>query len=146
MDMYTKKKPLPGQLENCEECGVRFTVTPYSKTGPDGGLLCRTCSKNQEGERKKEEKLKKKGLVREKRRQIQSNLLDGIVQIGTRSLLDQCLKVIVFSRNKVSVSKQLHRSLETISMRLTNLATSHNPYLIGRASSYQRNAFSRPER
>ena len=92
-DMYAKKKALPGQLENCDECDVRFTVTPYSKTGSEGGLLCRKCSKKQDDDRKHEDKLKKVGQPREKRRQTQSNLLDGIVQIGSRSLLDHCLKV-----------------------------------------------------
>jgi DNA repair protein RAD7 len=45
MDMYKKAKPLPGQLENCEICNKRFTVTPYSKAGPEGGLLCTPCGK-----------------------------------------------------------------------------------------------------
>ena len=93
IDMYTKKKPMPGQLENCELCGKRFTVTPYSKSGPDGGLLCVKCSKEQEAERKKDEKEKKKTSGREKRRQVQSNLLDGIVQVGSKSLLELCIKV-----------------------------------------------------
>ena len=70
-----------------------FTVTPYSKTGPDGGLLCPKCSKEQEAERKKEEKSKQKTVGRGKRRQTQSNLLDGVVQYGSCSLLDVCIKV-----------------------------------------------------
>lgn len=92
-DMYTKKKPLPGQLENCEICEKRFTVTAYSKTGPDGGLLCTKCSKIQEDQRKKDQKPKKQTGGREKRRQLQSNLLDGIVQIGSKSLQELCVKV-----------------------------------------------------
>ena len=92
-DMYTKKKPLPGQLENCEECDKRFTVTPYSKTGPEGGLLCVKCSKEQTAQEKKNQKPKKPAVSRDKRRQIQSNLLDGIVQIGAKSLQDICIKV-----------------------------------------------------
>ena len=92
-DMYTKKQPLPGQLENCEKCEKRFTVTPYSKTGPDGGLLCAKCSKEQEAQKKKDQKPKTKAVSREKRRQVQSNLLDGIVQIGAKSLQDICIKV-----------------------------------------------------
>ena len=93
-DMYAKKQPLPGQLENCEKCEKRFTVTPYSKTGPDGGLLCAKCSKEQEAQKKKDQKKPKtKGVSREKRRQVQSNLLDGIVQIGAKSLQDICIKV-----------------------------------------------------
>lgn len=92
-DMYAKKKPLPGQLENCEICEKRFTVTPYSNTGPDGGLLCTKCSKEQDAEKKKDEKAKKQSVGREKRRQVQSNLLDGIVQIGSKSLQELCIKV-----------------------------------------------------
>ena len=93
-DMYTKKQPLPGQLENCEKCEKRFTVTPYSKTGPDGGLLCAKCSIEQEAQKKKDQKKPKaKAVSREKRRQVQSNLLDGIVQVGAKSLQDICIKV-----------------------------------------------------
>lgn len=92
-DMYTKKKPLPGQLENCEICEKRFTVTAYSKTGPDGGLLCTKCSKEQEDQKKKYQKSKKQVVSRDKRRHIQSNLLDGIVQIGSKTLQELCIKV-----------------------------------------------------
>lgn len=93
-DMYTKKAPLPGQLENCEFCEKRFTVTPYSKTGAEGGLLCAKCSKEQEAQRKKKEgRPKKQPAGREKRRQTQSNLLDGILDDGAKTLLDMCIKV-----------------------------------------------------
>ena len=92
-DMYTKKKPLPGQLENCEICEKRFTVTAYSKTGPNGGLLCTKCSKEQEDQKKKDQKSKKQVVSRDKRRHIQSNLLDGIVQIGSKTLQELCIKV-----------------------------------------------------
>lgn len=91
--MYTKKTPLPGQLENCELCDKRFTVTAYSKTGPDGGLLCTKCSKEQEAQKKKDEKPKKQSVSRGQRRQTESNLLDGILPNGSRSLQDLCIKV-----------------------------------------------------
>ena len=92
--MYTKKKPLPGQLENCELCDKRFTVTPYSKSGPDGGLLCARCSKEQEAQKKKDAKPKKQAVARDKRRQVQSNLLDGIVRDGSKSLEQLCIEVL----------------------------------------------------
>lgn len=92
-DMYAKKIPLPGQLENCELCDKRFTVTAYSKTGPDGGLLCTKCSKEQEAQKKKDQKPKKQAVRGGQRRQIESNLLDGILPNGARSLLDLCIKV-----------------------------------------------------
>ena len=92
-DMYTKKKPLPGQLENCENCEKRFTVTAYSKTGPEGGLLCTKCSKEQEDQKKKDQKSKKQSVSRDKRRHVQSNLLDGIVQIVSKTLQERCINV-----------------------------------------------------
>ena len=92
-DMYNKSKPLPGQLENCELCDKRFTVTAYSKTGPDGGLLCTKCSKEQEAEKKKETKSKKKLVARARQRQIQSNLLNGIVRSGSKPLQELCVEV-----------------------------------------------------
>jgi DNA repair protein RAD7 len=92
-DMYRKKAPLPGQLENCEICEKRFTVTAYSKTGPDGGLLCTKCSKEQEAQKKKDEKQNKQPVSRGRRRQTQSNLLDGLVENGATPLLELCIKV-----------------------------------------------------
>ncbi|EEP82931.1 conserved hypothetical protein [Uncinocarpus reesii 1704] len=91
--MYQKKKSVPGQLANCENCSKRFTVTPYSKTGPAGGLLCTQCSKQQTAE---EKKAKGKTLKPSKRgrRQNNSNLLDGIAQRGAFSLLEMCIKKV----------------------------------------------------
>ncbi|EWC46265.1 hypothetical protein DRE_04436 [Drechslerella stenobrocha 248] len=38
--------PIPGQIAFCAECNCRFTVTPYSRSGPNGeGLLCHLCGK-----------------------------------------------------------------------------------------------------
>ncbi|KAL8970240.1 MAG: hypothetical protein Q9183_001615 [Haloplaca sp. 2 TL-2023] len=92
--MYTKSKPLPGQREDCEICEKKFTVTPYSKTGPEGGLLCTKCSKEQESQKKKEAAVKKQAGPRAKRRQNQSNILDGIVHDGAASLQDLCIKTV----------------------------------------------------
>lgn len=46
-DMLKKPKapPKPGQFANCEVCEKRFTVTPYTLSGQDGGLLCTKCGK-----------------------------------------------------------------------------------------------------
>jgi DNA repair protein RAD7 len=89
--MYQGSRPMPGQLENCDICSKRFTVTPYSKTGPNGGLLCSKCSKSMKGDEKKAN-IKKRG-PRSGRRQNQSNILDGIAQQGALSLVDMCTKV-----------------------------------------------------
>lgn len=90
--MNEKQRPIPGQLANCEICGKRFTVTPYSKAGPDGGLLCADCSKKQtDGSKKGPAKKRNSGLGR---RQNQSKLLDGFAIPGARSLLETCIKKV----------------------------------------------------
>ncbi|KAK4939373.1 UV-damaged DNA-binding protein rad7 [Elasticomyces elasticus] len=92
--MLAKSKPLPGQLDNCEICGKRFTVTPYSRTGPDGGLLCTKCSKELKDEEKKDQKANKKKIVapRGRRRQTESDRLMGDVKPGAKSLVDICVR------------------------------------------------------
>lgn len=94
--MYQKSRPLPGQLDNCENCEKRFTVTPYSKTGPNGGLLCAKCSKELAKDEKKAKP--KKTAPKTGRRQNQSKLLDGIAQQGAPSLVEMCTKVHQFYR------------------------------------------------
>jgi DNA repair protein RAD7 len=89
--MNEKQRPNPGQLDNCEICGKRFTVTAYSKTGPNGGLLCADCSKKHvDGGKKGPAKKSSSGIGRRKN---QSNLLDGMASHGTQSLLETCIKV-----------------------------------------------------
>ncbi|MCJ1474681.1 hypothetical protein MMC13_003341 [Lambiella insularis] len=110
-DMYAKSKPLPGQLEHCEKCDKRFTVTAYSKEGPDGGLLCPKCSKEQEAERKKDAKPKKQAANRDKRRKIQSNLLDGIVHVGSKTLQELCVEKVADNINDVDEFGDLPDSL-----------------------------------
>lgn len=125
--MYTKKTPIPGQLDNCELCDKRFTVTPYSKTGPEGGLLCPKCSKEQEAQKIKDQRPKKKPISRSKAHQIQSNLLDGLVSEGAKSLQEICVRVFII--NAVSAIKLTSvRKWRTTSMMLLNLETSHNDY------------------
>ncbi|KAJ5777076.1 hypothetical protein N7520_000322 [Penicillium odoratum] len=90
--MDEKERPKPGQLANCEVCGKRFTVTPYSKTGFDGGLLCADCSKKHtDGDKKGPAKKRSSGPAR---RQNQSKILDGIALPGAPSLLETCIKKV----------------------------------------------------
>ena len=91
--MLAKAQPLPGQLENCEICEKRFTVTPYSKTGPDGGLLCTKCSKELADEVKKSQPKKTRGAPKGKRRQTESDRMMGDVKPGSKSLLESCVVV-----------------------------------------------------
>ena len=93
MDMYKKSKPMPGQLENCDICNKRFTVTPYSKEGPDGGLLCTPCGKQMTKETKAaESKARKAAGAPRGRRKVESKRLDGDVRLGGKSLQDLCIE------------------------------------------------------
>ncbi|KAI9712730.1 MAG: hypothetical protein M1820_001352 [Bogoriella megaspora] len=92
-DMYKKSRPPPGQLENCEICSKRFTVTPYSKTGPDGGLVCTPCGKELAADDKAEKK-KAKGPQGRKRRKVESERLDGLVSHGAKSLQHLCIQKV----------------------------------------------------
>lgn len=94
MNVYKKVVKLPGQLENCEVCSKRFTVTPYSKTGPDGGLLCTPCGKALAKEAKPDAKPKAKGPTGRKRRKIESDRLDGKIQHGAKSLQQLCVEKV----------------------------------------------------
>lgn len=88
--------PMPGQMENCEVCDKRFTVTPYSVAGPDGGLLCAPCgrehAKQKQGLPKKKPKKQPGTGGVGRRRAIQSRILDG--DFGTKSLATLCVQTL----------------------------------------------------
>ena len=93
--MYQKKKPLPGQFEHCDICNKRFTVTPYSKEGPDGGLLCTPCGKELKHDLKKEQRAATKAAgTGRKRRKVESDRLDGFAIGGAKSLVQLCLQKV----------------------------------------------------
>ncbi|KAL1836916.1 hypothetical protein VTJ49DRAFT_4507 [Mycothermus thermophilus] len=85
--------PLPGQQENCEICAKRFTVTAYSRNGPNGGLLCPECSRDFDKEDAAKQKAKRVAAAG-RRRQFQSNILDGICAIGPKSLMTLCIETL----------------------------------------------------
>ena len=83
-------------MDNCAICEKRFTVTPYSRAGPDGGLLCTACGRDLD---KKEEPSKKKakragGGQSNLRRQVQSKILDGQYQTGAKNLVTLCIETL----------------------------------------------------
>lgn len=92
-DMYRKTQPLPGQLEHCEICSKRFTVTPYNKEGPSGGLMCLPCGKELAKDMKAEKKATSKPAGR-KRRKMESDRLDGIAVGGAKSLQQLCIEKV----------------------------------------------------
>jgi DNA repair protein RAD7 len=95
--MYAETRaPIPGQMENCEICDKRFTVTPYNRTGPNGRLVCMPCGKNLDkidgpSQKKKPRKVNA-GMGR--RRKMQSNILDGIYLTGAKTLMTLCLETL----------------------------------------------------
>jgi DNA repair protein RAD7 len=91
-----KSKKLPGQLENCEICEKRFTVTPYSKTGSDGGLLCNPCGKELTKEAGTD-RPKKTANAGRKRRKVESDRLDGRLNLGAKSLSQLCVEKVAKS-------------------------------------------------
>ncbi len=84
-----------GQLENCAKCSKRFTVTPYTKAGPNGGLLCPKCAKEVDDADDKPAAKKKKPptIPGFRRRQTRAHLLDGVAPRGAQSLFQLCLQV-----------------------------------------------------
>lgn len=109
-NMYKKSKPLPGQLENCDICGKRFTVTPYSKAGPEGGLLCTPCGKTLAKETKATEKAAKP-VQRRGRRKIESNRLDGFTLRGSKSLQQLCIEKLAHHSLDIEEFGELPQSL-----------------------------------
>lgn len=96
-ELLKNSGPAPGQMENCEICSVRFTVTPYSRAGPDGGLLCNPCGKEiqkEAGPAKKKKKAAASGGAVGRRRKTQSNLLDGTYVLGAKSLMSLCIETL----------------------------------------------------
>lgn len=92
--MYSKSRPAPGQFEHCEICNKRFTVTPYSKDGPDGGLVCTPCGKELAKDAKAEKKAVAKKPAGRKRRKIESDRLDGVLHNGSKTLQQLCIEKV----------------------------------------------------
>lgn len=91
--MYSAPIPNPGQISHCAECGDRFTVTTYSKAGPNGeGLLCAKCGKKV-GAKDKDKPAPKKRAAKRTKRDLTRTLLDG-AQTGAGTLKSYCIKLV----------------------------------------------------
>ncbi|KAI2463380.1 RNI-like protein [Annulohypoxylon bovei var. microspora] len=85
----------PGQTENCEICQQRFTVTPYSRAGPRGGLVCTKCGKklaDEEDSKKKGKKKASNGPGRRGRKGYRKKKLGG--NAGVKSLVTLCIETL----------------------------------------------------
>jgi len=84
---------LPAQTENCEICGIRFTVTAYSRAGSNRGLLCPPCTKElDDGEGFAKKKRRTAGRIN--RRAIASRQLDGTYRLGAKNLMTLCIETL----------------------------------------------------
>jgi DNA repair protein RAD7 len=110
-DWYQKARPAPGQFEHCELCNKRFTVTPYSKEGPDGGLLCTPCGKEFKKDLKKEQKAAQPKPIGRKRRKVESDRLDGNAIGGAKSLVQLCIQRIAQHHDDVEELGDLPQNL-----------------------------------
>jgi DNA repair protein RAD7 len=117
--MYVKAPPMPGQFENCEVCSKRFTVTPYSKSGPDGGLVCTPCGKDlaKDGDAATGKKARKPPAGR-KRRQVESERLNGIALGGAKSLQQLCIEKVAQYHEDVD---ELGELPEPVMLRLAEI-------------------------
>ncbi|KAI6835727.1 RNI-like protein [Hortaea werneckii] len=112
LGMYKKSKPLPGQFEHCDICNKRFTVTPYSKEGPDGGLLCTPCGKELAKDNKKSQAAAKKAAgTGKKRRKIESDRLDGMATGGAKSLVQMCIEKVARHHDDIEELGELPQSV-----------------------------------
>ncbi|KAK0664454.1 hypothetical protein QBC41DRAFT_367907 [Cercophora samala] len=91
-----RAKPLPGQMENCAICNKRFTVTPYSRNAPDGGLVCSPCGKElaRDDPTPKNKTKRGSGGPVGAHRQKQSKILDGTYHVGGKSLMSLCIQTL----------------------------------------------------
>ncbi|KAI1328841.1 RNI-like protein [Xylariaceae sp. FL0255] len=122
-EMLNEKHPaLPGQMANCETCGKRFTVTAYSRAGPDGGLLCTPCGKKLSQDEDANRKKPKRGPAARGggggRRKLQSRLLDG--HVGAKSLLTLCIETLAKNIDEAySLGVQHPRIIDRIARMLS---------------------------
>ena len=80
--------PRAGQIDFCDQCSRRFTVTPYSKASLDGkGLLCHIC-----GKAAPDIPLEKRSAKAAPSKKSNVSFLDGEKRLVPK-LQDSCIKV-----------------------------------------------------
>jgi len=95
---------MPGQMENCGLCRKRFTVTAYTRAGPDGGLLCNPCGKELDKNEKAAAGKAKAPKGGSGRRKVQSKILSGTYRIGAKSLMTLCIQTLA---NNIHLAEDL---------------------------------------
>ncbi len=107
------------QYSNCELCDIRFVVTPYSRTGPDGGLLCTNCSKELDDKERaaKKRKLEKNRMAR---RETASKRLEGKEGKGANDLVTMGLNTLAkHIQDAAELGDMPPRIVERLSMLLS---------------------------
>ncbi|CAI4210341.1 unnamed protein product [Parascedosporium putredinis] len=98
-DFMSMLRSRAGQVDHCELCLKKFTITPYTKTGPNGGLLCADCGRVMKDEKKPEvnkplPKTKPSMKVLGKKRQVKSQIMNGTFKLGAKSLITLCVETL----------------------------------------------------
>lgn len=86
-----------GFVDHCEICSKKFTVTPYTKTGPNGGLLCADCGRalnNDKMPDAKRPKPKPSARGPGRKRDIQSRIMDRTFKVGAKDLTTLCVETL----------------------------------------------------
>ncbi|KAF3937589.1 hypothetical protein ABW19_dt0200840 [Dactylella cylindrospora] len=127
---YEAPLPAPGQIAFCAECNCRFTVTPYSRAGPDGtSLLCNACGKKTAPIEAVE---KKKRQVSRVNKKSNARALLDLDSTGVKSLQEMCIQLVAkhigdvetlgyigsYNMDKIAQIISKNRSLNNHTMKL----------------------------
>ncbi|KAL1901594.1 UV-damaged DNA-binding protein rad7 [Ceratocystis pirilliformis] len=103
------------QKEDCDVCSKQFTVTPYSKPGPNGGLLCMACSRKSKAATTSSARPRKIPATARKK---QKDIMDRILVLGTKTLSLQCIELLVKNLHLAESVENLPESVVDRILRL----------------------------